>query len=131
MTLELAPILAGLYGWPLIIMALAVYSITRLITKDSIVDRQRDWFIERFPYEGYTTRNRPNPKRCEFIVTGDHYYVTVGNRWGELVTCPWCMGFWVSVAVFGAFCFWPIATTFVLVPWALRVVPGMIESALS
>jgi hypothetical protein len=123
-------VLTKLFGWPLLIVALGIYSITRLITKDSIVDRQRDWFFQRFPHEGFTTKIRPNPKRCSFIVTGDHYYVTVGHKLGELVHCPWCMGFWVSAAVFGAFILWPVGTTFVLVPMALRVIPGMIESIL-
>jgi hypothetical protein len=129
--MNLAPILASLYGWPLLIIALAIYSITRLITTDSIVDDMRDWFHARFPYEGQNIKIGtpwPGRDRCQYIVTGDHLYVTVGSKLGELVKCPWCMGFWVALAVFGAFCFWPVATTFVLVPMALRVIPGMIQS---
>lgn len=129
--MNLAPILASLYGWPLLIIALAIYSITRLITVDSIADRPRDWLHARFPYEGQNIKIGtawPGRDRCTFIVTGDHRYVTEGSWLGELVKCPWCMGFWVALAVFGAFCFWPVATTFVLVPMALRVIPGMIQS---
>lgn len=126
--MNLSATLTALFGWPFLIVALGVYSITRLISIDSIIDRQRTWLFDRFPPDGYTTKNRPNPDRCTFIVTGDHYYVTEGHKLGELVNCPWCMGFWVSLAVFAAFVAWPVTTTFVLVPLALRVIPGMIES---
>ena len=131
--MNLAPILASLFGWPLLILALGIYSLTRLISIDSIIDRQRDWFYLRFPHEGQTIKigtEFPGRDRCTFIVTGDHLYVTVGHKLGELVRCPWCMGFWVSLALFGAFVFWPVATTFVLVPFGLRVIPGMIESVI-
>jgi hypothetical protein len=131
--MNLAAPLAALFGWPLLILALGIYSITRLISIDSIIDRQRDWFYLRFPREGQTIKigtDFPGRDRCQFIVTGDHYYVTVGHKLGELVSCPWCMGFWVSLALFGAFVFWPVTTTFVLVPLALRVIPGMIESVI-
>lgn len=128
--MNIEPTLAYLFGWPLLILALAIYSVTRLITKDSIIDRQREWFYNRFPHEGFTTKIRPNPKRCTFIATGDHYYVTVGHKLGELVHCPWCMGFWVSLAACLLFWAWPVGTTFVLVPLALRVIPGAVESVI-
>lgn len=121
--------LAALFGWPLLILALGIYSLTRLITTDSIVDRQRVWFYNKFPHEGFQTKIRPT--RGQFIVTGDHYYVTVGHKLGDLVYCPWCMGFWVSLALFAAFVAWPVVTTFLLVPLALRVIPGVIESVIN
>lgn len=126
--MNLAPVLTALFGWNLLILALGIYSVTRLISKDSIIDRQREWFYNKFPHEGFQTRIRPT--RGEFIVTGDHYYVTVGHKLGEVVHCPWCMGFWVSGALFLAFWAWPVATIFLLVPMALRVIPGMIESVI-
>ena len=128
--MNLSTTLTALFGWPFLIVALGVYSITRLISIDSIIDRQRTWLFDRFPPDGYQTKNRPNPKRCTFISSGDHYYVTKGHKLGELISCPWCMGFWVSLAVFAAFIAWPVGTTFALVPLALRVIPGMIESLL-
>lgn len=126
--MNLAPTLTALFGWPLLILSLAIYSLTRLITKDSLIDRQRDWFFDRFGHEGYTTKRRPT--RGKFIVTGDHYYVTVGTYLGELVHCPWCMGFWVSLGLCLAFWAAPVAVTFALVPLALRVIPGVIEAVI-
>lgn len=128
--MNLAATLTALFGWPLLILALGIYSITRLISIDSIIDRQREWFYNQFPHEGFTTKKRPNEKRSTFIVTGDHYYVTVGHKLGEMVHCPWCLGFWVSLGLFAAFVAWPVTTTFLLVPLALRVIPGMIESVI-
>ena len=128
--MNLAATLTALFGWPLLILALGTYSITRLISIDSIIDRQREWFYNQFPHEGFTTKKRPNDKRCTFIVTGDHYYVTIGHKLGEMVHCPWCLGFWVSLGLFAAFVAWPVTTTFLLVPLALRVIPGMIESVI-
>lgn len=126
--MNLAPILATLYGWPMLILAFAIYSITRLICADSILDRQRNWFFDRFPHDGYTTKKRPNERRTTFIVTGDHYYVTKGTLLGKLVNCMWCAGFWVSLGVLAAFAAWPVATLFVLAPLAFRVIPGIFDS---
>lgn len=127
--MNLAPTLTALFGWPLLILALAIYSITRLITTDSIINRQRDWFYDRFPHEGYQSKRKPK-RGTSTIISGGIYYVTKGHKLGELVHCPWCMGFWVSAAAFAAFVAWPIGTTFVLVPLALRVIPGMIQSVI-
>lgn len=127
MNLEI--VLAALFGWPLLIIALAIYSITRLITEDSLIDGWREWFFTQFPPEGYTTRVRP--KRGTFILQGQHYIVTNGTKLGELISCPWCSGFWVSALVFLAFWAWPVTTTFLLVPIALRVVPGIMKSLTS
>lgn len=125
--MNLASPLAALFGWPLLILALAIYSITRLITIDSLIDKTRDKFYDKYPHEGYQSKNRPKRGKWQ-IISGGVYYVTEGTKLGELIHCPWCMGFWVSTIVFGAFVAWPVVTTFVLVPMALRVIPGMIQS---
>lgn len=131
--MNVAPHLAALFGWPLLILAMAIYSITRLITEDTFppIERIRNWVLNKFPHDGYTTKIRPNPKRAQFVNTSSGFYhVNVGHWLGELITCPWCAGWWVSVAVCTAFWFWPVVTTAVLVPFAFRVVPGIIKSKL-
>lgn len=57
-----------------LLVALAAYRITRLVTTDTILDRQRDWVAVRFGQLG---------------------------KLHTLVTCPFCAGFWVSCAVLG------------------------------
>lgn len=125
--------LSALFGWPLLIVALAIFSITRLITTDSFppVEKARLWLFQRFPPEGYTTLIRPNDKRCRFQLQGRYYVVTEGHWLGELLSCPWCSGMWVSLGVSLAFWAWPIVTTAVLVPIALRVVPGIVNGMLN
>lgn len=125
--------LAALFGWPFVVLALAIYSITRLVTTDSFppVEKARNWLFQRFPPEGYTTLVRPNEKRVKFMLQGRHYVVTEGHWFGELISCPWCSGMWVATAVFLAFWVAPVVTTFVLVPMAWRVIPGIIHSLVS
>lgn len=127
--MNLAAPLAALYGWPLLFLALGIYSLTRLITKDSIIDRQREWFFHHFPPEGHQSKRKPKRGKS-IVVSGGQYYVTEGTKLGELAHCPWCMGFWVSLVLFAAFVAAPVVTTFVLVPLGLRVIPGVIESVI-
>lgn len=46
-------------------------------------------------------------------------YVT---RAEDFIACPYCLGFWVSLAWVGAFVFWPHATVWVALPFALNAV---------
>lgn len=129
-------LLTGYPNYPiatLIVLALGIFSITRLINTDSFppIERARTWLFEHFPHEGYTTRNVPNQKRAEFISTGDHFYVTVGHWLGELVHCPWCAGWWVSLAASLSFWAWPVSTLAVMVPFAFRALVGIISNKLS
>jgi hypothetical protein len=54
-----------------VLVALAAFRLTRLIQRDTILDGPRKAVMDR------------------------HY----ADRIGELLNCPWCLGFWVSVAV--------------------------------
>lgn len=86
-----------------IIYALAAYRVTRLITRDSLppIARLRDHVIDRW---------------------GD-------NPWSELIVCPWCMGFWVSVAA-TALASSPadVVTRWIAVPFAMSAVVGLLAS---
>lgn len=87
----------------LIIYSLAAFRITRLITRDSLppMARLRDHVLNRW-----------------------------GNSpWSELIVCPWCMGFWVSLGAVA------VASTpahhvgqWVAVPLAMSAIIGMIAS---
>lgn len=54
-----------------VLVALASYRLTRLLQLDSILDGPRNRFLDKH----------------------------AADRLGELVNCPWCLGFWVSLAV--------------------------------
>lgn len=120
---DMAAPLAALYGWPLLVFILGVASITRLITRDSLIDGLRDWFFTHWPHEGFQTKTRP--KRGVFITTSNGaYYVNRGTYLGELVSCPWCTSFWVAAGLWAAFIAWPVGTTFFLVPLGVRALAG-------
>ena len=113
-----------------IILALAVYSITRLLSIDSFppIEKARNWFYDRFPHDGYSSLKRP--VRGAWITTVASYHVNLGVWQGELVSCPWCLGWWVSLVGSVLFLFWPTVILALCVPFALRVIPGIIESLL-
>lgn len=71
-----------------LLLGLAAYRVTRMITTDSILDRPRSLWFRRFPPPGdwQTVDREGNP-------------LTIPRRahpLGKLVECPWCTGFWVA-----------------------------------
>lgn len=57
-----------------LIYGLAVYRITRLFTRDTILSGFRDWWWKRFPPEK--------------------------SKLGYLLTCEWCFSFWTASVVY-------------------------------
>lgn len=111
----------------LIIIALGIYSITRLITADSILDKPREWFFSRFPPAGYRTDRRPTNKKIRYVLNGKWYDITKGHFLGELVQCPWCTGFWVA-SFATLFLLWlPVTGVLLLLPHAFRVIGGLVH----
>ena len=81
----------------LIVLALAVYRITRLIVLDTIFDRPRDWASQK-------------------------------AIWLEtLVTCPWCAGFWISLAATILYALSPTVSFWLFLPFALSAVTGLLS----
>jgi hypothetical protein len=62
---------------PFVVDALATYRLTRLLVSDGIVDRPRQALLRRCAERGHT-------------------------KLVELIECPWCTGFWMSVVAVGA-----------------------------
>jgi len=85
----------------LLILALATYRITRLITRDEVLSNLRNKYFERFP---------PNQSKL-----------------GYLATCEWCMSFWVASLL--VICFMiSTVTAIVLVPFALSAIAGLLTA---
>lgn len=116
----------------LFLLAFGIYSITRLLSKDSFppIEKMRNWVYDRWPHDGYSTMKRPVNEKSRWVSTGQSYYVNTGVWLGELIHCPWCLGWWVSLAACTSFVLWPVITLAVMTPFALRVIPGMIESVI-
>lgn len=90
--------------YALVILALAVFRMYRLIAEDDILDRPRDWFLDRLEEE-----------RLEKL--------------DKLITCPWCLGFWLSVAAWGLWLLAPSWTVGLAFPWALSAAVALIAKA--
>lgn len=79
----------------------ASYRTWRLLGDDSILDRPRDYAIEN------------------------------GPKWvGDLLPCPWCLGWWTTLGWWAAFQASPDRTIELATPWALATAVGSIGHAL-
>lgn len=88
----------------LIILALAVYRLTRLVTTDTITFPIRNKIWNRFPPET--------------------------SRFGYLFTCDWCTSIWVSSLVVISYTIIPTATTLLALIPALSAVASIIAARL-
>ena len=85
----------------LLILALAAFRVTRLVIEDSILDPIRNRTIYVWPDHG------------------------IGGWMKDLFSCPWCIGFWISVDWSVSFYFWPTTTWWVALPFAISAVVGL------
>lgn len=84
--------------WPCLLLALAAYRSFRILCCDTIFDTPRAHVCRR-----------------------------LGDKFTEWITCPWCAGFWLSVAWWLAWVAWPHWTLVVAVPLAISAVLALIE----
>lgn len=85
----------------IVVLGLATYRITRLFTRDTIMESFRNWWWERFPPEK--------------------------TRWGYLLTCEWCLSFWVASLLFISAIIDSV-TVLVAVPFALSAIAGLLTA---
>lgn len=91
----------------LIVLALAGHRVARIIGWDSITQRPRQRFLG---YDDDGKRNRwPRDRK----------------RLGEFIHCPWCQGFWLSVAFYAAWREWPHGVWWVAGPLAVSSLIGV------
>lgn len=72
-----------------VLMSLATYRVTRLVTTDTIFDKPREavrWF-----FEGRFLRKQPDDKRQELALSDDWH-----SKLAYFVGCPWCVSLWVG-----------------------------------
>lgn len=103
-------------GWyALILLALAAFRIWRLLAEDDILNRPRR-FIVRVPR--LWKEGDPPP-------AGVYYGIV------EFIECPYCLGFWVALAWWGAWQIWPHGSLVVAVPFALSALVVGVKNLLS
>jgi hypothetical protein len=85
-----------------VVAAFAAYRLTRLVVLDDLppVAKARSAFIKA---------------------------AGPGSAWSEMISCPWCSGYWVSAVVALAVSRWPLARKLALVP-AFSAAAGLLST---
>ena len=86
----------------LAIAGLATYRISRLIVRDEIFNRPRNWIWEKFPPES--------------------------NKFGYFFTCMWCTSVWVASLLVISRIIIPEATQVVEIVLALSAIAGLLSA---
>lgn len=84
--------------WEALLLALAAFRLWKLLADDAILDRWRDRIMD-----GH-------------------------EKLEEFVLCPWCLGFWITLAGWAAWQAWPHATLVAATPFALSGAVGLIAT---
>lgn len=91
--------------YELALLGLAAFRTWKLIGDDTILDRPRNWsMLGAYKLGG---------------AKGKLY-------WETLIECPWCAGFWISLAWWGAWEAWPHTTLVVTVPLVISAIVGFL-----
>ena len=91
------------------LLALAAYRTFRLVGEDTVLDRPRHWLV-RLPRKWKEGDAIPESYRQELAL------------W---LQCPWCAGFWHTLAWLAAWQIWPHATLVAAALFALSAVVGI------
>lgn len=83
-----------------LILSLATFRISRLLTIDVIFDSLRNKIWEKYPPHEY--------------------------KFGYLFTCTWCMSIWVASVIVICYTIIPTATTLLALPFAMSAIAGLV-----
>lgn len=125
----------------LIVLTLCVARLCRLVIDDDFppVQRMRERLLTRWPTSetafgdsevqsqstdtlGYRIGLLRNG--AEVFSTGEDWYATKTYRLTELLTCPWCLSFWVALALLTAWWFYPDPVFYASLPFAVSYLVG-------
>lgn len=109
-----------------LMLLLGSYSVTRLVVTDTfpLFARPREWFKRRFPPTDTTWDSKPPRGTWKKLPDNRHYVVLKGHWFGDLIDCPWCAGFWVSLGVWTTYLFFPTFILLAIPPLAFRAFVG-------
>lgn len=85
------------------------FRIYRLLAKDVILDGPRGWALGLAGWQP----GAPIPAKYR-------------EKWATFLTCPWCMGFWITLAWWLAWQQWPHAITVASVPLSINALLGLV-----
>lgn len=106
--------------WVAVVLALGVFRICRFVGWDEFPPVRR----LRARLTGERAYRNPTENRDAEILRYDRPTLE------HFITCPFCLGFWLSVAAFLAWRFEPTWTVYALAPWALSGAVGLISKNL-
>lgn len=107
-------------GWfTFLLLALASYRTWRLLAEDDILNPLRNRLLRM---ENPDWEDAPGKDW-----TGESYRAGLG----AFIGCPWCLGFWVVLAWWGAWQVWEFGTEVAAVPMALSALVPLIERVTS
>lgn len=122
--------------WAFALLALAAFRLYRLAARDTITEPLR----EAVSYPDETAVTLDGPRRVELAessrlevvrremqtpIRPDLFPKPLRVYAATLVRCHWCLGWWTSLAVWGAWLAWPHAALVAAAPWALSAVVGL------
>jgi hypothetical protein len=91
-----------------IVIAFAAFRLWKLAAEDVILDKPRDWLLGTTELAGGLVHYK-RAKLATFI------------------GCPWCLGFWISLAGFAAWHWWShYGTVLIALPFAVSALVGLI-----
>ena len=91
--------------YALSLLAFAAFRTWKLIGEDTILDTPRLWALYRIEKHGSK---------------GARQYAEA------MIECPWCAGFWISLAWWGAYELWPHGSLIVATPLVLSALVGIL-----
>lgn len=100
--------------YSLFLLAVASFRIWRLLAEDDILDGPRMWLL-RLPRDWGDGDAIPEQYR---------------EKWAMFFTCPWCLGFWVSLGVYLSWIQWTEWTLMIAVVATISAAVGLIRGVL-
>lgn len=112
--------------WEFVLLALAAYRVFRLVAKDSITEPIRA--AASYPDDEAVTLGYDDEG---LVVIGmEEESKPLRVYVATLLRCPWCMGFYVSVAAWGAWLADSRVALFVAAPLAISGAVGLVSKTL-
>lgn len=119
-------------GVLLVLLVLAAYRATRLVTADTLLDSLRHrWFLRFPPDDQYRRYERATDALGAKTWALRAHPVRRTHPLGQLIDCPWCIGFWLSGAVVGVVAHWFASIPLPLLVWpAVSAAVGLMATTL-
>jgi uncharacterized protein DUF1360 len=111
--------------WETTLLSLAAFRVYRLIARDTITEPVRVVLTYRDD-ESVALADDPADLNLEIPYGEAEQPKTWRVYLSTLIRCPWCMGFYVSVAWWAAWWAWPYASLFVAAPWAISAIVALL-----